>query len=103
MQDMIKRIIEVDRQAQADLAKVNQLKVDSEQKISEMKDKKRDEYIEKARANIKVMEKEEKVKAAVRLKVIENSYKKTSNKIDKIYEKNKDVWVDAIVKRVIEG
>ncbi len=100
---MIKKIIELDKQAQADLAKVNQLKVDSTQKISEMKDKKRDEYIEKARANINTLEKQEKVKAFIKLQSIENSYKETSNKIDKIYIENKDKWVESIIARIVKG
>ena len=93
----------MDKQAQADLAQVNQLKVDSARKISEMKDKKRDEYIKKTRTNIDTHEKQEKVKAFIKLKSIENTYNETSNRIDKIYNENKDNWIDSIVERVIES
>ncbi len=48
MEDMIKRIIELDKQAQESLVRANQMKIDSEQRISDMKEKKRKEYMEKA-------------------------------------------------------
>lgn len=102
MEDMIKRIIELDRMAKENLTRANQLKVDSEQKISDIKEQKRAEYLERARANIKSLEKEEKVNACLRLKVIENSYRQKYDRIEEIYAKNKNNWVKTIVSRVIE-
>ena len=102
MEDMIKRIIELDRMAKENLTRANQLKVDSEQKISDIKEQKRAEYLERARANIKSLEKEEKVNACLRLKVIENSYRQKYDRIEEIYAKNKNNWVETIVNRVIE-
>ncbi len=102
MEDMIGRIIELDKEARESLTKAKQMKIDSEQKISDIKKQKRNEYIENARANIQVLEKEEKVKAIVRLKAIENSYKKKYDRIEKIYEANKEKWIDTIVDRVIK-
>lgn len=102
MEDMINRIIELDKEAKESLTKAKQMKIDSEQKISDIKKQKRNEYIERARANIKTLEKEEKVKAIVRLKIIENSYKKKYDRIEKIYEANKDKWINTIVDRVIK-
>ena len=102
MEDMIKRIIELDRMAKENLTRANQLKVDSEQKISDIKEQKRAEYLERARANIKSLEKEEKVNACLRLKVIENSYRQKYDRIEEIYAKNKNKWVETIVNRVIE-
>ena len=81
---MIKRIIELDRMAKENLTRANQLKVDSEQKISDIKEQKRAEYLERARANIKSLEKEEKVNACLRLKVIENSYRQKYDRIEEI-------------------
>ena len=99
---MIKRIIELDRMAKENLTRANQLKVDSAQKISDIKEQKRAEYLERARANIKSLEKEEKVNACLRLKVIENSYRQKYDRIEEIYAKNKNKWVETIVNRVIE-
>lgn len=102
MENMIDRIIEMDKQAREDLVKAKQLKIDSEHKINDIKEQKRKEYITRARANIKTLEKEEKIKAFVRLKVIENFYKEKYDRIEKIYASNKEKWINAITDRVIE-
>ncbi|MBR2578931.1 MAG: hypothetical protein IKE41_02195 [Clostridia bacterium] len=102
MEDMISRIIERDREARASLTEVRQLRIDSEQKISDMKAKKRDEYLERARANIKALEKSEKVKAAIKFKAIENSYTRKTENMEKIYAENSKKWTDELFERVVE-
>ena len=101
MEDMISRIIERDKEARASLTEVRQLRIDSEQKISDMKNQKRDEYLERARANIKSLEKSEKIKAFVKFKAIENSYAHKTEKIEKIYAENSNKWTDELFERVI--
>ncbi len=102
MEDMIEKIIQMDKEARESLTKAKQLKIDSERKISDIKEQRRNEYIDRARTNIKVLEKEERIKAAVRLKVIENSYEQKYDRIEKVYYDNKDAWIKAIVERVIQ-
>lgn len=102
MENMINRIIELDEQARDDMSKAERLRIDSQQKINDMKEKKRTEYIERARNNIKLIEKEEKTKAAAKLKVIEDSYAKKLKNIESIYSSNQKKWIDEIVNRVIE-
>lgn len=99
---MIEKIIQMDKEARESLTKAKQLKIDSERKISDIKEQRRNEYIDRARTNIKVLEKEERIKAAVRLKVIENSYEQKYDRIEKVYYENKDAWIKAIVERVIQ-
>ena len=103
MEDMIKRIIELDKEARENLVRANQMKVDPEKRISDMKEKKRNEYMEKARIKIKEMEKKEKVNACLKLKVIENSYRKKYERIEKIYGENKVNWINTITEHVIEN
>ena len=100
---MIEKILEHDRKAQESLTQAKQMKIDAEQRISDMKKQKRIEYIKRARAKIKDLEKDEKIKAVVRLKVIENSYKEKYDRIEKIYENNKEKWINTIVDRVIKA
>ncbi len=102
MEDMIGKIIQMDKEARESLTKAKQLKIDSERKISDIKEQRRNEYIDRARTNIKVLEKEERIKAAVRLKIIENSYEQKYDRIEKVYYDNKDAWIKAIVERVIQ-
>ena len=102
MEDMINRIIERDKEARESLTEARQLRVESEQKISDMKAQKRNEYLERARANIKSLEKSEKVKAVVKFKAIENLYIRKAEKIEKIYAENSEGWTNELFKRVIE-
>lgn len=102
MEDMISRIIERDKEARQSLTEARQLRVESEQKISDMKAKKRDEYLERARANIKSLEKSEKVKAAIKFKAIENSYARKTENTQKIYDENSKKWTEELFERVIE-
>lgn len=102
MDDMIEKIIELDRRATEGLTKANQLRIDLEKKISDIKEQKRSEYLSKATADIEALEKKEKVKAAVRLKVIEHSYNHKRERIEEVYSKNKQNWIDTIVDRVIQ-
>ena len=92
MEDMISKILELDRAAREDLKKANQMKIDSEKKISNTKERKRAEYIEKARISISNIEKDEK----------ESFYKDKSQKIQKIYRENKEKLVQEVVDIVIK-
>lgn len=102
MDDMIEKIIELDRKASEGLTKANQLRIDLEKKISDVKEQKRSEYLSQATENMEALEKREKVKAAVRLKVIEHSYNHKLERIEDIYSKNKQNWIDTIVGKVIQ-
>ena len=84
------------------LKKANQMKIDSEKKISNTKERKRAEYIEKARISISNIEKDEKEKADKKLKSIESFYKDKSQKIQKIYRENKEKLVQEVVDIVIK-
>ena len=101
MEDMIGKIIELDKQARENATKSKKLQVDLEQKISEMKEKRRAEYIKRAEVDIKEKEKDEKIKACIKLSAIEGVNRKKIENIEKIYHENKEKWVDSIVKRVI--
>ncbi len=100
MEDMIGRIIELDKKARDDVSRARQLKLDSEQKISALKEKKRSEYINRARIDIKEREKDEKIKACIKLSAVEGIYRKKIQRIEKIYSENKEKWVSTIISRV---
>ena len=100
-EDMIGKIIELDRRTREEAVKTSQLKVNLEQKIGELKEKKRAQYVEKAREDIKELEKDEKIKACIKLSAIEGIHKKKIERIEKIYSSNKDQWIQTIVGRII--
>ena len=103
MEDMIGKIIELDKQARENATRSKKLQVDLEQKVSELKEKRRAEYLSNAQADIKEREKDEKVKACIKLSAIEGVNRKKIENIEKVYRENKEKWVDAIVERVIGG
>ena len=101
--DMIEKIVSSDKKSREAVEKAQQLKIMSAQKVNDMCDKKRSEYLEKARANIKESERLERAKANEKIKQIGKAYGLISNRLDKIFSDNCDEWVDAVVKRVVEG
>ena len=98
--DMIEKIISSDKKSREAVFKAQQLKVMSAQKIN---DKKRNEYLERARINIKNSEKAERAKADEKIQQIGKAYGEISDRLDRIFSENCDEWVDAVVKRVVEG
>ena len=102
MEDMIGKIIELDKQTLENAIKEKELRIDLEQKISDLKEKRRAEYLKRAEGDIKEIEKDEKIKACIKLSAIEGVNRKKIERIEEIYRKNKEAWAESIVKRVIE-
>ena len=100
---MINRIISTDKKSREAVARTLKFKVDSIQKISDLREKKRAEHINKARQNIKIMESEEREIADMKVKAITDHYNKIADKIDKVYSENSKMWVSQIIQRVKEG
>lgn len=103
MKDMIDQIISTDKKSRESVARTKQLRLESQQKISDMREQKRNEYLERARTNIRAMEQEEKVKADAKLREIENNYRQAEARIDKIYKDSREAWINEIVSRVTKG
>lgn len=102
MEDMIGKIIELDKQTRENAIKEKELRIDLEQKISDLKEKRRAEYLKRAEGDIKEIEKDEKINACIKLSAIEGVNRKKIERIEEIYRKNKEAWAESIVKRVIE-
>ena len=102
MYDMIDQLIKRDNQAKESLNEVKRQRINSEQKIVAIKEQIRGEYLEKARANIKNIEKTENLKAQKRLSEIESFYKANSEKVDKVYREKKNEWIELLFNRVLE-
>ena len=98
---MINRIIAIDKKFRKSVEKTHQLKIESEQKIQNMSAKKREEYLNKAKLNVKILEHGERLKANTKLKDIENKYKDKFSILDRVAKDNFDKWVDLITNKVI--
>lgn len=100
---MIEKIVSSDRKSREAVAQAQQLKVMSAQKINDICDQKRAECMQRALANIKDSEKIERAKADEKIQQIGQAYGEISDRLDRIFCENCDEWVDAVVKRVIQG
>lgn len=101
MRDMIERIMEMDKAAQEVTQKVQKEKLSLEQEIKNLKKKIRSEYLERARKRIENNRIEEQKAADDKIETIKNSEKNISQRIEKSYLDNKDMWINNIVKRVL--
>lgn len=101
MRDMIERIMEMDKAAQEVTQKVQKEKLSLEQEIKNLKKKIRSEYLERARKRIENNRIEEQKAADDKIETIKNSEKNISQRIEKSYLDNKDIWINDIVKRVL--
>lgn len=101
MKDVIKEILEANEKAKNDIENVEKLKLESAQRVKDMLNSRRLEYIDKAKMNIKVIKKIEVSKAEVEMKRIEKECEDILGRIKKIYLENKDLWVDTIFNNVV--
>jgi len=101
MQDMIKRIVEMDKHARELTDEAKRLKVGSEDRIAVKKQELRRSYEDKANERLELIKQAEAKTAEDELKLIIKKQSEIEKKLDDMYVQNRDVWVDAIVSRVI--
>lgn len=101
LEDMIKKIVEIDEQAQELTDEVQQENVDMVKKVAEQREKLRDEYLTRARKRIDIIKQENQKKAENMLSEAQQKFEKKSAQLDSIYKENNNKWVDAIFNRVI--
>lgn len=102
MNDMVSRIIEMDKAAREITQKVKNEKLSLEKEIKELKKKIRSDYLERARKRIEVNRETEKKFADEKIVAIENDKNKTIQKLKKQHKDNCEKLVDTIVNRVLE-
>lgn len=101
MEDMISKIVEMDKKARDMTAEAQKSKVNYEQDIAVAKEKIKNDFIERALARIKINEQAERKNAEGQLEQIKQKNAAIAQKLEKRYVENGDTWVDEIVCRVI--
>lgn len=101
MQDMVKRIVEMDKHARELTDEAKRLKVGSEDRISAKKEELRRTYEEKVNARLELIRQAEVKTAEDEFKLILEKQKKIKENLNDLYAQNCDAWVEAIVARVI--
>ena len=103
MENMIKRIVEMDEKARELTQDAQRAKVDSAADSAIKKQQMRDEYLDRARKRIKVNEKTEQEAADAEWKKTEQKYKDLAQQMNETYNTHHEEWVNQIVSHVIGG
>lgn len=100
MQDLMKQIVEMDRQAREITDAAQLEKVNSEKEVQQKRDEIRKTFLEKARESIAQHEPQERAEAEAKWKVIQQKNQQISDNLESLYKENGDRWVSEIVARV---
>ena len=101
MQDMRKKIVDMDEKAQEITEEAKRSKALSAQEIAETKERIRENYLARARKRIELNRIQEKNQARQILADAEKKYEVQLIKMQELYRQQGGNWVDAIVGRVI--
>ena len=101
MQDMRKKIVDMDEKAQEITEEAKRSKALSAQEIAETKERIRQNYLARARKRIELNRIQEKNQARQILADAEKKYEVQLIKMQELYRQQGGNWVDAIVGRVI--
>jgi len=103
LKDMIKEILDADTRTKNAIESTEQLKLESSKRINELLEKRKSEYIDKARMNIKVIKKIEESKADVEISKIREDCDRTLERIESVYRELKDSWSEIIFNNIVES
>ena len=100
MQDLVKQIVDMDRKAREITDAAQLEKVNSAKEIAERRSQIRNDYLERARKRISINEPNERASAEASWEEKKKKSTELSQKLDELYSKMGDEWVNAIVARV---
>ena len=103
MEDMIAKIVEMDKKARDMTDEAQQNKLDYKQHILRKKERIKNEYLERAKKRIAINQQSAQKKADDYMKVIEERDSAIIKELENTYAKNGDKWVESIVAGVTDG
>lgn len=101
MENMIAKIIEMDKKARDLTDEAQKSKISYENEILKTKEKIKNDYLARAKDRIEINKQTAQKKANARLSEIEEKNSILIKKLDSSYSENGDKWVDEIVQRVV--
>ncbi len=99
MQDMVERIVEMDKRARELTDAAKKLRVGSEDRIRAKKEELRRGYRDRANERVELIKKAEVRNAEVELKSTLERQKQIEQRLDALYAEKGDEWVAKIVAR----
>ena len=103
LEDMIAKIVEMDKKARDMTAEAQKDKLDFENKVIEKKESIKSEYLERAKKRIAINQESAQKRSDAELKLVEERNNEIIARLDSAYDQNCDKWVDEIVARVVDG
>ena len=99
MQDLLKKIIEMDEQARKVEQQAKSEKLKSEEEVEKLREQIYNDYIERAKARVEKNISVEENRAKEYLKAYEERIDGAKKEMRDLYREKKDGWFDEIVRR----
>lgn len=101
MEDMISKIVDMDKKARDMTSEAQQSKIDYEKQIILTKEKIKNDYLERAKKRIEINRRTAQQKSDEALAQIEAKNAAVIENLKKTHSENHENWVDEIVSRVL--
>ena len=102
MEDMIAKIVEMDKKARDMTEEAQRNKLDYENQVLAKRENIKNEFLGRAKKRISINQEAAQKKADASLKLIEERDSAVIGRLESVYKENCDKWVDEIVARVTE-
>ncbi len=102
MEDMIKRIVDMDQKAREITDSARQEKLQAEDEIAKRAKALREEYLEMARRRIQINAETDRTIFEQKWRRRADQYARQTQHMEQLYTDQHDHWVDEIVRRVLE-
>ena len=103
MEDMIKRIIDMDRKAQEITEAARREKLESEKELVKRAEALKEEYLDRARRRIQINAETEQTLLEQKWRKREEYYAEQTARLERLYAQKHTQWVADIVKKVKES
>ena len=101
MQDLLKKIIEMDEQARKIEQQAKSEKIKSEQEVEELREQIYNDYIERARERVEKNIAVDRQHADERIAAAAADTNAKKQEMRRMYDEKKEAWVDEIVRRAL--
>ena len=101
MKELIQEIVDVDRAAQAEIAEAKKQRLEIGDTVKKEVELLKEKYIAQAKQEISKQRLAAEEKESAKWKAKLRYYHDLKQKLDAVYEKNKETWVSDIVTRVL--
>lgn len=102
MEDMVKKIIEMDEHAREISTSAQEEAKNSLNEIQKAKNEIHDKYYTRAKRRLQLNQEAEQERTDLAIKDIEKNYRELMKKMERTYKENKQQWIEEIFKRTIE-